>query len=437
MTVMKKRILVIGSGGREHAWALRLACGATENSLDDRQVFVCPGNAGIAASFECIVPPQADVAGFVSVAKNLKADLVVVGPEQPLTDGLVAALQAEQILAFGPDTFCAQLEGSKSFMKHVCVEAGVATADYGVFENIEDVRTFLTDRKGGWVVKADGLCAGKGVTVCDDVRDALDTAKAMLGADEEPLFGAASQKLVVEEFLPGTELSLLALCDGERAHLFAPARDHKQLFDGNSGPNTGGMGAVAPCLMVEEPWEAFLHRAQQEVFQPVLDWFKTQGHPYRGVLYAGLMVHDGAIRVLEFNVRFGDPEAQAILWGTPRDILPAMTQIAQGQSVADLQLENACEPTCVVVLASHGYPQKARSGDTITGLASLETQKQAHCFFAGVARDGEELKTAGGRVLGIGAKGENLADAIKNAYEAMKPVRFDGMQWRQDIGTAP
>ncbi|MBL93312.1 MAG: phosphoribosylamine--glycine ligase [Myxococcales bacterium] len=434
---MAKRILVIGSGGREHAWALRLANGATSAPMTDRQVFVCPGNGGIAQSFECITPPSNDVAGFVSVAQKLQADLVVVGPEQPLTEGLVEALESQNILAFGPDTFCAQLEGSKSFMKTVCTEAQVATAAYGVFDSIDDVKSFLADKMGGWVVKADGLCAGKGVTVCTSAQEALEVAEQMLGTQGTPLFGEASQKVVVEAFLPGTELSLLALCDGEEAHLFAPARDHKQLQDANKGPNTGGMGAVAPCLMVNEPSEPFLLRAKNEVFQPVLSWFKEQGHPYRGILYAGLMVENDAIRVLEFNVRFGDPEAQAILWGTPADLLPDLMAVAQGKQIDAPAYEKKCEPTCVVVLAAPGYPQKAQKGLTIHGLKDFESSTRSECFFAGVARDEDGLQTSGGRVLGIGAKGDSLPEAIKNAYEAMKPVHFDGMQWRTDIGTAP
>ena len=252
---MTKRILIIGSGGREHAWALRLANGSGHLPANDRKVFVSPGNAGMAQDFECIAPKTADVAGYVAVARSCGADLVVVGPEQPLTDGVVEALQAENILAFGPDTFCAQLEGSKSFMKRLCTEANIETAAYGVFENLGAVEDFLADKHGRWVVKADGLCAGKGVVVCDDKDEALAVARDMLGVDGNPRFGDASRKVIVEAFLPGTELSLLALCDGTSAHLFAPARDHKQLLDDNQGPNTGGMGAVAPCLAVDEPWD--------------------------------------------------------------------------------------------------------------------------------------------------------------------------------------
>ena len=354
---MTKRILVIGSGGREHAWALRLACGQTEAPLTDRTVIVCPGNGGISQEFECVPPQSSDIAGYVATAQALQADLVVVGPEQPLTEGLVDALEQAGILAFGPDAFCAQLEASKSFMKEVADAAGVPTAAYGVFQELEEVSHFLKDKKGRWVVKADGLCAGKGVTVCDSPGHALDVAKTMLGVEGAPLFGDASQKVVVEEFLLGTELSLLALCDGEQAHLFAPARDHKQLLDHNEGPNTGGMGAVAPVLQVEEPAEQFLARMTQEIFQPVLNWFKGQGHPYRGILYAGLMVHEGKATLLEFNVRFGDPEAQAILWGTRKDLLPDMLKVAAGECLASPDYVSACQPTCVVVLASPGYPE--------------------------------------------------------------------------------
>ena len=434
---MKQRILIIGSGGREHAWALRLANGAGDSPRDDRTIFVSPGNGGIAKRFECIPAPSNDTNGYVSVAKKIQADLVVVGPEQPLTEGLVEALNEEGFLAFGPDTFCAQLEASKSFMKKVAHESQVATAAYGVFETSHDAAAFLNDKPGRWVVKADGLCAGKGVTVCDSADQALQVAKAMMGEEGTPLFGEASQKVVVEEFLEGTELSLLALCDGEQAHLFAPARDHKQLLSGNQGPNTGGMGAVAPVLQVDEPADKFLQRMKQEIFAPVLTWFKSQGHPYRGILYAGLMVHQGRAKLLEFNVRFGDPEAQAILWGTQKDLLPDLMQVAKGATLADMDYVSACAPTCVVVLASPGYPEKAQTGQSISGLQNIPHSGDYQCFFAGVAPDGAGLKTSGGRVLGMGAQGATVSQAVKKAYEAMKPIQFDGMQWRSDIGTAP
>ena len=434
---MTQRILIIGSGGREHAWAMRLANGAADSKRSDREIFVCPGNGGIAQDFECIQPASKDIQGYVSVAEKLGADLVVVGPEQPLTEGLVEALQEQKIDAFGPDTFCSQLEGSKSFMKMVAQESDVPTASYGVFEDVKGVSEFLKDKSGRWVVKADGLCAGKGVTVCDSPQHTLEIAKEMLGYEGSPLFGNASQRVVVEEFLEGTELSLLALCDGERAHLFAPARDHKQLLDGNKGPNTGGMGAVAPVLEVDEPAADFLARMQEVIFQPVLNWFKGQGHPYRGILYAGLMVHEGRAKLLEFNVRFGDPEAQAILWGTQKDLLPDLLKVSQGQTLGQVDYVSACAPTCIIVLASPGYPEKAETGHLISGLDDWAQSSDYQCFFAGVTKVGRGLETSGGRVLGLGAQAADVSQAVKKAYEAMKSVRFDGMQWRTDIGTAP
>ena len=310
------------------------------------------------------------------------------------------------------------------------------TAAYGVFETSQDAATFLSDKPGRWVVKADGLCAGKGVTVCDSADQALQVARTMLGEEGQPLFGEASQKVVIEEFLEGTELSLLALCDGEQAHLFAPARDHKQLLSGNKGPNTGGMGAVAPVLQVDEPAAEFLQRMKQEIFEPVLAWFKSQGHPYRGILYAGLMVHQGRAKLLEFNVRFGDPEAQAILWGTQKDLLPDLMQVAQGATLTDIDYVSACAPTCVVVLASPGYPEKAQTGQSISGCKPSHTVPIINAFCGSGARWNGPQNLRRSR-LGVGAQGASVMQAVKKAYEAMKTGPLDGMQWRSDIGTAP
>lgn len=434
---MSTRVLVIGGGGREHALAWRLSVGGGRAPARDREVLVAPGNAGIARELSCLPLKEAGLPGFVRAAKESAADLVVVGPEQPLVDGLVDALAAEGIAAIGPTAACARLEGSKAFMKDLAARAGVPTARYGVFTALPDAERFLDGLPFGAVVKADGLAAGKGVTVCEDAASALKVAREYLGVDgRAPRFGAASRRIVIEEFLPGLEVSVIALCDGERAVPFACSRDHKRLLAGDRGPNTGGMGAVCPLGDAEGVTEGLLTDVQAQIFAPTLAALAADGTPYRGFLYAGLMVHEGQAKLLEFNVRFGDPEAEAVLFGTDVDLLEPFLEVARGGGLAGGQLDLAahCRESATVVCASEGYPEAPRTGDVITGLDEAERTSGAKVFYAGVREVDGRLVTAGGRVLTCSADGETLEDALARAYQAVDALAFAGKYARRDIG---
>lgn len=434
---MSTKVLVVGSGGREHALAERLAQGNGSPSQEARSVMVSPGNPGIESDFECLTPKERGPLGIVQTAKSVGAELVVVGPEQPLVDGIVDALSHEGIPALGPSAACAQLEGSKAFMKDFVAKAGVPTARYGIFTRSDEVAAFLDTLPHGAVVKSDGLAAGKGVTVCPDTSDALDVAKDFLGeSGKAPRFGDASTRVVIEEFLPGLELSVIALCDGDRAYPFACARDHKRLLDDDRGPNTGGMGAIFPLGPDEGVHPELMQTVQNEIFDPTLRAFRQRGTPYRGFLYAGLMVHEGQSKLLEFNVRFGDPEAQAILWGTQADLLPAFLEVARGGKLSswNIDLNSASLPCATVVCASPGYPEKPILRAPIEGLDEAMQVPETKIFFAGVQKDDQGLLTGGGRVLACTARGESHAQALQRAYQAADRITFAGKQMRRDIG---
>lgn len=436
-----RTILVLGSGAREHALAHRLAYGDGSLPRADRRVLVCPGNAGIAREHEVLPAPTDGVEGYVRLAREQGADLVVIGPEQPLVDGVVDALEAAGIRALGPTREAARLEGEKSYMKQVLDEAGVPTARWGVFEDAALADAFLdTLGEGPAVVKADGLCAGKGVVVCKSTKEARAVVRDMLGTESgRPRFGDASRRVVVEAFLPGVELSVIALTDGERAVAFAPARDHKRLLDDDDGPNTGGMGAVAPLGETHGVPRALLERVDTEVFRPVLARMKERGVPYKGFLYAGLMIDGEDVRVLELNVRFGDPEAQAVLYGTALDLLPLFDDVAAGRGLpADLSfatsLVERCRPSVAVVCAAEGYPESPRKGDALSGLEEAAAVEGVKLFYAGVAEADGRLVTNGGRVLSVTAVGKSVRDALTRAYAGAELVTFAGKQQRSDIG---
>jgi phosphoribosylamine--glycine ligase len=431
------KLLVVGAGGREHALAWRLC-----QPLCGREAIVCPGNAGIgrdaSLGLRCEPPRGAGVNGVVQLAKDKKVDLVVIGPEQHLVDGLVDALDAAGIPAFGPTQAAAKLEGSKAFMKAVCARAGVATAGYVATTQLDEAWRFIDGRARagkGVVVKADGLCAGKGVIVCHSAPKAVDAARDLLGgAGKPPRFGAASRTIVVEDLLPGDELSVFALCDGHDAVLFGAARDHKRLRDGDQGPNTGGMGAVAPLDDAQGVPAAMLARVRETVFLPVLDEMRARGAPFRGLLFAGLMVEDGIVSVLEFNVRFGDPETEALMLATDVDLVPLMMAVARGDRLPRIDALAGGERAAAVVIAAEGYPDAPKAGALIEGLADAEAIEGVKLFYAGVARDGERLRVAGGRVLAVCGRGATFAVALDRAYRAVDMLRIAGSQVRRDIG---
>ncbi len=416
------KVLVIGSGGREHAlcWKIRQSPRVTA-------LYCAPGNGGIAEVAECVPIAADDVAklGDFALAKGI--DLTVVGPELPLTLGLVDELEAGGLRAFGPRRDGAQLEGSKAFTKALLEEAGVPTARFGVFTDAAAAKAFVTETGTPIVVKADGLAAGKGVFVCADEADAVGAIDQCL---RDRVFGDAGARVVVEEFLPGEEASFLAVTDGETVVPLASSQDHKRIFDGDRGPNTGGMGAYSPATIVTPEVHA---RVMREVLEPVVAGLRRRGIRYQGVLYAGLMIHEGLPRVLEFNARFGDPECQALILRLRTDLVELMQAAAEGR-LAGAKLEWDPRPSVCVVIAAEGYPGNVTRGKTITGLEALEDWKEGVVFHAGTAARDGRLVSTGGRVLGVTALGSTLQQAVDSAYAAIRKIRFEGMHYRKDIG---
>jgi phosphoribosylamine---glycine ligase len=400
------RVCVVGSGGREHALAHVLARTA--------EVVVTPGNPGIPASVR--TPPE-----------EIEADLFVVGPEAPLVDGLANRLRAAGRLVFGPGADGARLEGSKAWMKDLLSAAGVPTARYGSFAAEAGALDFLRGLRGPWVVKTDGLAAGKGVLVTDRLDEAVDDVRSKLAGES---FGNAGRTVVIEEGLTGPELSVLAICDGTRALPLAPAQDFKRVGDGDTGPNTGGMGAYSP---VPFAGDGVVGIVMDRCVEPTLAELRRRGIDYRGVLYAGLMLTAEGPKLLEYNVRFGDPEAQVVLPRLASDLAELLAAAASGDLRRAHGPAFSDDASVTVVLASEGYPVEPRTGDVIEGLDAAESAG-ATVFSAGVARDGEgRLVTAGGRVLAVTGTGPTIRDARDQAYAAVGCVSWPGMHHRTDI----
>ena len=416
------RVLVVGSGGREHALvrALQRGTGAPE-------IVSAPGNAGIARDgVRCLDVAAEDVEGLVVAAREERCDFVIVGPEAPLVAGIVDKLADGQVRAFGPTAAAARIEGSKAYAKEVMEAAGVPTPDRVVLRDHGAALAELEGASYPLVLKADVLAAGKGVVVCEDEAEAHAGLDAFFA---ERRFGASA--VVLEEFLEGEELSLLALCDGERALAMAPARDFKRIGDGDTGPNTGGMGSYSPVAEVEGERAEELAQA---IHQPVIDELRRRGTPFHGVLYAGLMLTRDGPKVLEFNCRFGDPETQAVIPRLRSDLLEALEAAVRPGGLETVELTWSPDSAVTVVLASRGYPASSSRGDLIEGVDEAGTDPEVEITHAGTGEDeSRRLVTAGGRVLSVTAVGETVADARERAYAAADRIHFDGKQLRRDI----
>jgi phosphoribosylamine--glycine ligase len=415
-------ILVIGGGGREHALVWKIA----QSPLVER-LYCAPGNPGIAGLAECVPLAVDNIEGLLEFARQKQIGLTVVGPELPLTLGIVDRFRAAGLTIFGPDRAAARIEGSKAFAKDLMAGCGIPTAAYGVFVERERAVEFIERCGAPIVVKADGLAAGKGVTVARSIEEAVAAVDAIL---VEGVFGEAGRQVVVEEFLEGEEASFLAFTDGRTIVPLASAQDHKAVFDDDRGPNTGGMGAYSPAPVVT----AALHeKIMATVMRPAVEGMARQGCPYRGILYAGLMIRGEEIKVLEFNARFGDPETQPLLARLKSDLVPVLLDCARG-GLAGIPLEWHDKAAVCVVMASGGYPGDYARGDEIRGLEAAARLPEVLVFHAGTAQKDGTVVTAGGRVLGVTGLGETVAAAIEHAYAGVRAISWEGAHYRSDIG---
>jgi len=415
------KILVVGGGGREHALAWGLA-----RSERVEKVYCAPGNAGTATVAENLDIKADDLDGLARFARGERIDLTVVGPEMPLVAGIVERFERDDLKIFGPSKQAAELEGSKVFAKNLMRRHGIPSAEYQVFEDLEKARTYIEGRGEKLVVKADGLAAGKGVIVCDTTEEALAAAERVLGGE----FGGAGARLVVEERLEGEEASILALTDGTTIAPLASSQDHKAAFDGDKGPNTGGMGAYSPAPVVTpEVMESVI----AGVLVPTVHAMKKEGRPYKGVLYAGIMVTKQGPKVLEFNVRMGDPETQPLLVRLKTDLATLLEAVVDGR-LDEMDLEWDERPAVCVVMASGGYPGNYAKGREISGLDAAGEVPDTVVFHAGTAEKDGRIVTAGGRVLGVTSMGDTVEKAIGRAYEAVGLIDWKDVHYRRDIG---
>jgi len=420
----RMKILVVGNGGREHAlvWKIR-------QSPLVQEVYCAPGNAGIAELADCVPIETSNIVEIADFAQTIKADLTVVGPELPMVLGIGDEFARRGLAIVCPSRAAAEIEGSKAFAREFMQKHNVPSPRYEICASEEEAGAFVGRAPFGFpvVVKADGLAGGKGTVVVQDAAEARAVVAQMM---TEKKFGSAGAKLIMEEFLPGEEVSFLVFSDGAKVVPMVSVQDHKRALDGEQGPNTGGMGTVSPAtnLSVE------VHKQiMQEIILPTIGGLAAEGRRYQGILYAGLMITDKGPRVLEFNARFGDPETQVIMARMKSDIVPLLRQVAEG-NITDTRIDWAKEPAACVVLVSRGYPGEVETGKVITGLESLQGETDVVVYHAATARRDGELVTVGGRVLGVTALGANLDTAVGRAYEAVGKISFEGMGYRKDIG---
>jgi phosphoribosylamine--glycine ligase len=415
------RVLLVGNGGREDAIAWKLA-----QSKELKKLYIAPGNPGTARWGENVEIKADDIGELVKFAQEKKIDLAIIGPEDPLAAGVVDAFEKVGIKAFGPNQAAAQLEADKVFAKQIMKASSVSTAEGRTFTRFSDAKAYIASRDEPVVVKAAGLAKGKGVIVCEEPSDGILAAeKIMVGR----IFGSAGDKIVVEDKLIGEEASILAFVDGRNIYVMESSQDHKPVGDGDTGPNTGGMGAYSPAPVVTDE---MMSQIEREILVPVVDCMNRNDTPYRGVLYAGIMVTAGGPRVLEFNVRFGDPETQPIMMRLKSDLLEVCLAVCQ-QKLDEVTLQWDKRPALCVVMASGGYPGDYQKGKEITGIDKASELKDVVVFHAGTAMKDGKVVTAGGRVLGITATGDTVADAKARAYEGVSRISFEGAHFRHDI----
>jgi len=416
------KILVIGSGAREHAIVWKLA-----QSPKVEKIYCIPGNPGIEEHAECIALPSTNFDVLLEFVREKRIDLTIPGPEAPLVAGIVDAFEAQGLAIFGPSKAAAELEGSKIFAKYIMKKYGIPTADYHVFTDYDDGIAFLEQAKYPCVIKADGLAAGKGALIVQNREDAYAILKRIMIRRE---FGDAGDKVVVEEFMVGQEASIFAISDGQHFVTLSPAQDHKAIFDGDKGPNTGGMGAYAPAPLVDD---AALDEIKERIIAPTIKGMMMEGKPYRGVLYAGLMMTNDGPKVVEFNCRFGDPETQVVLPLLENDLAELFERTAK-RDIGGYKVNLTNRAACAVVMASGGYPASYEAGKKLIGAASF-AQKDNMVFHAGTKREPNgDIVSAGGRVVSATAIGENLRKAREEAYKMVASITFDGAYYRKDIG---
>jgi phosphoribosylamine--glycine ligase len=414
-------ILLLGSGGREHALAWKMAASPLAERL-----YCAPGNPGIAREAECVALDVADHGAVIAFCREHRIDLVVVGPEAPLCAGIVDDLEAAGIKAFGPTRAAARLEGSKGFTKDLCRANGIPTAAYERFRAADPAKAYLRERGAPIVVKADGLAAGKGVVVAQTMVEAEAAVDMMFGGG----LGEAGGEVVIEEFLTGEEASFFALCDGATAMALTTAQDHKRAFDGDQGPNTGGMGAYSPAPNIDDAMSA---RVMAEIITPTLRAMRAMGAPYKGVLYAGLMIGADGPKLIEYNARFGDPETQVLMLRLMSDLVPALLASRDGQ-LKSFDLRWYPDPALTVVMAAKGYPGDYARGSIIEGLDEAAKVEGVEIFHAGTKADGNRILANGGRVLNVSAIGKTVREAQARAYEAISRIRWPEGFYRHDIG---
>ena len=416
------KVLVVGSGGREHS-----LCWAIAKSPNCGELFCAPGNAGIETIAKCVDIAADDVNALVAFASDNKIEFVVVGPEAPLVNGLVDKLEALNIKAFGPSAAAAALEGSKGFMKDLCSKYNIPSAKYGRFDKPESAKEFIISQKAPLVVKADGLAAGKGVVICHNQKQAFDAVDHIM---TERAFGGAGNEIIIEEFMKGEEASFFVLVDGTNAVALRSAQDHKAAYDGDEGPNTGGMGAYTPAPIVDC---AMAKRIMGEIIKPTIKAMANEGRPFKGVLYAGLMISSEGPRLVEYNVRFGDPECQPLMVALKSDILDILVASAVG-TLDKIELKWHDEVTLIVVMAAQGYPGSYKNGTEIKDIKKADCMDDVFIFHAGTKSEYGKLIATGGRVLGITSRAKTVATAQKLAYKAIANIDWPGGFNRTDIG---